>query len=250
MLAYTLLELFANLKHCVRWSFYALTQQFNTSCKLFGVSKQIVFWHSITSLEHYTTYKRQNQGNSLVYHQIRRICISSKRSFVYHQVAEGYTLMRDDIQPKGLMIYECISRHRRVIHSMIYQVCDLDKKILQKKYPFLQYFLERETGFERLSRAVENPRVRHPAKIKILVQKHEAWSGRRDSNPRYLPWQGSALPLSHSRKFNYGGGGDGTCTRVPTQDYLTFYARSLFTGVAHNRQQAGCFVPRLLGLTK
>ena len=25
------------------------------------------------------------------------------------------------------------------------------------------------------------------------------WSGRRDSNPRHLPWQGSALPLSYSR---------------------------------------------------
>ena len=24
------------------------------------------------------------------------------------------------------------------------------------------------------------------------------------------------------------GGGDGTCTRVPTQDYLTFFVRSLF----------------------
>ena len=131
----------------------------------------------------------------------------------YHQVAERYTLMRDDIQPKGLMIYECISRHRRVIHSMIYQVCDLDKK---SRILLIRLF----------------------------------WSGRRDSNPRYLPWQGSALPLSHSRKFNFGGGGDGTCTRVPTQDYLTFYARSLFTGVAPNRQQTGCFVPRLLGLTK
>ena len=29
------------------------------------------------------------------------------------------------------------------------------------------------------------------------------WSGRRDSDPRYLPWQGSALPLSHSRIENY-----------------------------------------------
>ena len=27
-------------------------------------------------------------------------------------------------------------------------------------------------------------------------------SGRRDSNPRHLPWQGSALPLSHSRIFH------------------------------------------------
>ena len=43
--------------------------------------------------------------------------------------------------PKGLMIYERISRRMRVIHSMIYQVCDLDKKILQKMYHFLQYFL-------------------------------------------------------------------------------------------------------------
>ena len=26
-----------------------------------------------------------------------------------------------------------------------------------------------------------------------------AWSGRRDLNPRHLPWQGSTLPLSYSR---------------------------------------------------
>ena len=25
------------------------------------------------------------------------------------------------------------------------------------------------------------------------------WSGKRDSNSRHLPWQGNALPLSHSR---------------------------------------------------
>ncbi len=25
------------------------------------------------------------------------------------------------------------------------------------------------------------------------------WSGKRDSNPRPLPWQGNALPLSYSR---------------------------------------------------
>ena len=27
------------------------------------------------------------------------------------------------------------------------------------------------------------------------------WSGRRDSNSRHSPWQGDALPLSHSRMF-------------------------------------------------
>ena len=75
----------------------------------------------------------------------RRKCISSvpKRVYlafgrVYHQVAERYTLMRDDIQPKGLMIFTTL----RAV--MIYQVCDLDKKILQKMYPFLQYFSERD----------------------------------------------------------------------------------------------------------
>ena len=50
--------------------------------------------------------------------------------------------MRDDIQPIGQMI----STTLRAV--MIYQVCDLDKKTLQKMYPFLQYFLVRETGLE------------------------------------------------------------------------------------------------------
>jgi hypothetical protein len=49
--------------------------------------------------------------------------ISSTLSVASHQVAERYTLMRDDIQPKGLMI----STTLRAV--MIYQVCDLDKKI-------------------------------------------------------------------------------------------------------------------------
>ena len=31
----------------------------------------------------------------------------------------------------------------------------------------------------------------------------KSWSGRRDSDPRHLPWQGNALPLSHSRKLSY-----------------------------------------------
>ena len=30
----------------------------------------------------------------------------------------------------------------------------------------------------------------------IIIKK---WSGRRDSNSRHMPWQGIALPLSHSR---------------------------------------------------
>ena len=41
-----------------------------------------------------------------------------------------YTLKRDDIR----------------LAAMIYQVCDLDKKILQKMYHFLQYFLVTHPG--------------------------------------------------------------------------------------------------------
>ena len=50
-----------------------------------------------------------------------------------HAKRDDIPTSSDDIQPKGLMIYECISRHRRVIHSMIYQACGLDKKILVPK---------------------------------------------------------------------------------------------------------------------
>ena len=32
------------------------------------------------------------------------------------------------------------------------------------------------------------------------------WSGRRDSNSRRSPWQGDALPLSHSRIYNGASG--------------------------------------------
>ncbi len=31
--------------------------------------------------------------------------------------------------------------------------------------------------------------------------RQKKWSGKRGSNPRHLPWQGSALPLSYSRTF-------------------------------------------------
>ena len=34
-----------------------------------------------------------------------------------------------------------------------------------------------------------------------MPPKYFFWSGRRDSNSRRSPWQGDALPLSHSRKW-------------------------------------------------
>ena len=57
----------------------------------------------------------------------QKASISPTQSVVYHQVAEKYTLKRDDM----LAIGEMICRLRR----MIYQVCDLDKKITASKKP-------------------------------------------------------------------------------------------------------------------
>lgn len=36
-------------------------------------------------------------------------------------------------------------------------------------------------------------------KLKGRFSRLPVWSGKRDSNSRLLPWQGNALPLSHSR---------------------------------------------------
>jgi len=41
-----------------------------------------------------------NHGESRVYHQFRRNCISPTRSVEYHQAADRCTLKRDEIQPQ------------------------------------------------------------------------------------------------------------------------------------------------------
>ena len=41
----------------------------------------------------------------------------------------------------------------------------------------------------------------HPRNTgRIYILPEILWSGRRDSNSRHSPWQGDALPLSHSRR--------------------------------------------------
>ena len=81
----------------------------------------------------------------------QKASISPTQSVAYHQVAEKYTLKRDDMLAIGEMIYECISRLWRAIHSMIYQVCDLDKKILiPKNEDFLVDHLGLEPRTDRL----------------------------------------------------------------------------------------------------
>ena len=50
-----------------------------------------------------------------------------------YNIKEGFYARqsRDDIQTEGLMIYECISRHRRVIHSVI---CTLKRDAYRLRY--------------------------------------------------------------------------------------------------------------------
>ena len=40
----------------------------------------------------------------------------------------------------------------------------------------------------------------------VLLTARFLWSGKRDSNSRHLPWQGNALPLSHSRILLWANG--------------------------------------------
>ena len=76
------------------------------------------------------------------------------RSIVYHQhevlyiikPQERYTLARDEIQPKGLMIYAALRA------SMIYQACGLDKKS--------ESFRFRIFGWGSWIRTSENARVK------------------------------------------------------------------------------------------
>ena len=65
-------------------------------------------------------------------------------SIAYHQVAEEYTLKRGDMLAKGEMIYSLFARYTRK-KRMIYQVCDLDKKI---PVPQNEDFLVETTGLE------------------------------------------------------------------------------------------------------
>ena len=97
--------------------------------------------------------------------------LSQKVYLIRHEVAgyhpseneyislSGEYLIKSQRNTPSVMIYECISRNRRVIHSMICQVCDLDKK----------------------------------SRIKMI---RLFWSEWQDSNLRHLAPKASALPTA------------------------------------------------------
>ena len=54
---------------------------------------------------------------------------------------------------------------------------------------------------ELIARIINPERYRIPIGTRYFCTGKPDWSGRRDSNSRRSPWQGDALPLSHSRKW-------------------------------------------------
>ena len=52
------------------------------------------------------------------------------------------------------------------------------------------------------------------------------WSGKRDSNSRLSPWQGDALPLNYSRKYNGGNNRTRTCDPLINSQLLYQHTRS------------------------
>ena len=71
---------------------------------------------------HFTIKSAENQGNALHIINSAGIVYHPQLVAVYHQAAGEYTLMRDEMQPEGLMIYTTL----RAV--MIYQACGLVKK--------------------------------------------------------------------------------------------------------------------------
>ena len=117
---------------------FAIGQLQNVNCK---INKNVSHKHSLQNKKASSVWMRfllwwgiLNQNRTAitnhaygVYIIKTKFCISPTQRVVYHQVAQEYTLKRDDLQPKRLMI----STTLRAV--MIYQVCDLDNK---KPHPF------------------------------------------------------------------------------------------------------------------
>ena len=113
---------FATLEKSFGRCFYVLTKQFDISCKLFCIDQQVIFCHINTPFKRIIPHFREQINGLPLYIINGSHCISPTRSVVSHQVAGGYTLKRDEIQPVGLMICTTL----RAV--MIYQACGLDKK--------------------------------------------------------------------------------------------------------------------------
>lgn len=91
---------------------------------------------------------------------------------------------------------------------------------------FCEAWGEKDTQFEQKNGVSINCRVlkRGPRKlheVKFVGQR------RRKRINKAVAQNGQPLLVDALRRR--GGGGDGTCTRVPTQDYLTFFAYSLLS---------------------
>lgn len=78
-------------------------------------------------------------------------------------------------------------------------LCDVEVRITHRmKWSRRSELNRRPADYGSAALPTELRRLRNNRLIK-------KWSGRRDSDPRQLPWQGSALPLSYSRSGGIEG---------------------------------------------
>ncbi len=95
---------------------------------------------------------------------------------------------------------------------LIYPVCKTD--LVEKRHPLDVFFLEAPPRFELGNKAFAElclttwlwrhiKFVKTKDALKVRLSSFVFWSGRRDSNSRRSPWQGDALPLSHSRIITF-----------------------------------------------
>ena len=88
-----------------------------------------------------------------------------------------------------------------------YRKIDMFFALLKTRYD-INLVAERQhiecTSTYRVCKTYRKSRKRFISMKKRLVETSRFfWSGRRDSNSRRSPWQGDALPLSHSRIFSF-----------------------------------------------
>ena len=76
------------------------------------------------------------------------------------------------------------------------------KKLLLSVFTQTKLHADFEKNFENfIFRKIITKKRWHPHPTDTIVKPKTKWSGRRDSNSRPSPWQGDALPLSHSRIY-------------------------------------------------
>ena len=115
------------------------------------------------------------------------------------------------VNPRNLTMWNRILSRSDFIYNGRFIPLNADLIERDSSFLILSLFLEQATGIEPATNAWEafvlplnyayiNKKTTRSLFTCCLLN----WSGKRDSDPRHLPWQGSALPLSYSRRDMVG----------------------------------------------